>query len=486
MPLLKIQTRDTAFVVSTRKAFNFSRFYRTRTRPLHQHHRDSYNYTYLLEHCKTNKSIKKLHAQIIVGGFEQNPFTATKLVGKYMECECDDSSVGVARKVFDNLPQRDVFCWNVIIQGYANWGPCLEAIDMYSRMRLGGLSANCYTYSFVLKACGLLGDRNKGQIVHGHAVKSGFELDLYVGNALVAFYSKCKDVETSRKVFDEMPKRDLISWNSIISGYNSNGYVDEALQVFRAMLRDQYFPNQTTLISTLPACVKKSAIQVGFWIHSYILKLGMEVDASLGNGLISMYANCGQVSIAKEVFLQIKDKNLDIWSAIIRCCGMHGHASEALQMFSEFLESGLELDGVMILCLLLACSHAGMVTEGCRVFEKMELYGVEKNEKHYACMVDLFGRAGFIEQAVEFVKTMPLQPGKDVYGALLGACRIHNEMEIAEETAKKLLALDPENSMGYLSLAHMYEDAGQWEEAARLRKELREKKIRKLTGTSSI
>ncbi|XP_062102596.1 pentatricopeptide repeat-containing protein CRR2, chloroplastic-like [Humulus lupulus] len=450
--------------------------------------RDSHYFTFSLEHCKNTKSIKIMHAHIIVCGHNQNPFTASKLAGKYIEHSSNDSIMDDARKVFDSLLKRDVFLWNVVIQGYAKKGPFVEAIDMYCRMRRSGILPNNYTYPYVLKACGAMKDWKNGQVVHGHAVLSGLHSDLFVGNALVAFYSKCQEVEVSRKVFDGIAQKDIISWNSLISGYAANGYVDEALMAFCTLLRDRTTCslNHSTLVSTLPACVQASAIQVGLWIHSYIIKTGMEVDVTLSSGLISMYANCGQVSIAREVFVQTRDKSLEVWSAMIRCYGMHGHADEAVQMFSQFLDFGLYPDGVMFLCLLCACSHAGMVEKGCQIFEKMEEYGVVKSQKHYACMVDLFGRAGFIDQAIEFIRNMPLQPGKDVYGALLGACRMQNDTKLAEELAKRLLVVDPDNAQQYITMASLYEEKGRWEEAARLREELREKNIRKLTGTSLI
>ncbi|XP_057969572.1 pentatricopeptide repeat-containing protein At3g12770-like [Malania oleifera] len=448
--------------------------------------RDSYDYTHLLQQCRTAKSIKKLHAQIITGGFEQNPFLATKLVGKY--AEHGGSNMEDARKVFDFLHERDDFLWNTMIQGYANSGPFVEALNVYDEMRSSGVSANRYTYPNVLKSCGAMKDGKKGRIVHGHVVKSGFEYDLFVGNALVSFYAKSQDIGTSRKVFDEMPQRDLVSWNSMISGYTINGYVEEALVLFHALLQNKSIPapDNATLVGVLPACAQAAAIQEGMWIHSYTIKSGMEIDAALGSGLISMYANCGRFSSAQDVFNRVCDKNIVVWNAMIRCYGMHGRAEEALELFSQLVESGLRPDGVIFSCLLSTCSHAGMVAKGWELFKRMPDYGVERNDQHYACMVDLLGRTGFLDEAVEFMKTMPKQAGKDAYGALLGACRIHNRLELAEEIAEKLFVLDPDNAGRYIILAKMYEDVGQWEDAARVRKVLREKNIRKPLGCSSI
>ncbi|KAL6283084.1 hypothetical protein ACE6H2_014013 [Prunus campanulata] len=490
--LLKTQMNGLArqaelLLVSWREPFRLLGFFiggvRTYMTP---HYRDSCHYTYLLQHCRSTKSIKKLHAQIIIGGFEQNPFVVAKLVGKYVECS--EPSMETARKVFDRLLERDVFVWNMVIQGYANVGPFVEALKMYDRMRLSGVPANQYTYPFVLKACGAMKDGKHGLIVHGHVVKCGLHSDLFVGNALIALYSKCEEIEISRRVFDEIPWKDSVSWNSMISGYTANGYPHEALKLFRAMLQDHAtsLPDHATLVSILPACVQASAIEVGFWIHSYTIKSSVEVDAALGSALISMYASCGRVTIARVIFDQISQKNVVLWSAMMRCYGMHGHADEALQMFSQFVESGLHPDGVVFLCLLSTCSHSGMVTKGLELFEEMGDYGVEKNEKHYACVVDLLGRAGLLDQAVKLIESIPMQAGKDAYGALLGACRIHNNIELAEEAAEKLFVLDPENAGRYILLASMYEDACRWEDAARVRKLLRDKNVKKPTGSSSI
>ncbi|KAI4314708.1 hypothetical protein L6164_027588 [Bauhinia variegata] len=449
-------------------------------------HRNSYYYTDLLQLCKSTNSVKKVHAQIVIGGYEQNQFLAAKLVDKYAE-SCG-SNLEDARKVFDNLSDRDVFCWNVVIKSYANIGPFLEALNVYDEMRSNGITPNHYTYPFVLKACGSERAYKKGQAIHGHVVKSRLNLDLYVGNALVTFYAKCQEVDMSRNIFDEIPRKDIVSWNSMISGYTTNGRVDAAILMFYAMLRDNFIgaPDSTTLVTILPAFAQVADIQAGFWLHSYIVKSGMKLDAALGSGLISLYSNCGYISIARAIFDQISDRNIIVWNAIIRCYGMHGHAREALRMFLQLTEVGLHPDGVIFLCLLSACSHAGMVEDGWNLFQTMEVYGVEKREEHYACMVDLLGRAGCLDKAVEVIKNMPIQPGKNVYGALLGACRIHNNIELAEIAAEKLFVLDPENAGRYVILAQMYEDAGRWKDAARVRKALKENEIRKPIGYSSV
>lgn len=449
------------------------------------HVRDSYDYTHLLRQCRTARSLKPIHAQIIIGGYGQNPFVATKLVGKYTEWAT--SSMEDARKVFAKLPERDVFLWNMVIQGYSKYGPFEEALSSFDQMQAAAVAANRYTFPFVLKACGGIQQINKGQVIHGQILKSGFDSDLFVCNALVAFYGKCQAVGSSRRVFDAMSQKDIVSWNSMISAFVANGLSCEALDLFHILLDDRTIsPDNATLVAILPACAHESAIREGLWIHSYVVKSCMELDAALGSGLITMYANSGRLKSAKLIFDQVSNKNIVVWNTMIRAYGTHGHADEALKLFAQLLGTGLHPDGLIFLCLLSACSHAGMVSAGSEIFKKMEEYGVERTHEHYACMIDLYSRAGLIDKAIGFINTMPVNAGKDAYGALLGACRIHGNIEVAEAAAEKLFDLDPENAGRYLILVKIYEDAGRYEDAARLRKALREKNIRRPVGYSAI
>ncbi|KAG5062152.1 hypothetical protein GLYMA_02G043900v4 [Glycine max] len=447
-------------------------------------HKDSFYYTELLNLCKTTDNVKKAHAQVVVRGHEQDPFIAARLIDKYSHF----SNLDHARKVFDNLSEPDVFCCNVVIKVYANADPFGEALKVYDAMRWRGITPNYYTYPFVLKACGAEGASKKGRVIHGHAVKCGMDLDLFVGNALVAFYAKCQDVEVSRKVFDEIPHRDIVSWNSMISGYTVNGYVDDAILLFYDMLRDESVggPDHATFVTVLPAFAQAADIHAGYWIHCYIVKTRMGLDSAVGTGLISLYSNCGYVRMARAIFDRISDRSVIVWSAIIRCYGTHGLAQEALALFRQLVGAGLRPDGVVFLCLLSACSHAGLLEQGWHLFNAMETYGVAKSEAHYACIVDLLGRAGDLEKAVEFIQSMPIQPGKNIYGALLGACRIHKNMELAELAAEKLFVLDPDNAGRYVILAQMYEDAERWQDAARVRKVVKDKEIKKPIGYSSV
>lgn len=374
-----------------------------------------------------------------------------------------------------------------MVRCYANAGPQVEAIRLYSRMLLDAVEPNAYTYPFVLKACGVIADERIGRAIHRHIVANGLESNVFVSNALVAFYAKSSEVEDSRKLFDGITVKDLVSWNSVIAGYAQNDRFREAIEVFRRMLRDySMMPDRVTLLAVLPACAALAAVREGIWVHSYAIVKGLGLDAALACGLIGMYSNCGRLETAQMLFNRIGERNLVLCNSMIHAYGTHGRASEALQIFSDMLETGIKPDGICFLCLLSACSHGGLVDKGFEIFEMMDKYGVEKRPVHYACIVDMLGRAGQLNRAFEYIKEMPMEPDRDVWGALLGSCRIWTDVVLAEEAAKRLFILDPENAGRYALLANIYEDVGRAEDAARVRKLMREKGVRKPLGCSMV
>ncbi|KAL5702412.1 hypothetical protein ACHQM5_027634 [Ranunculus cassubicifolius] len=448
--------------------------------------KDSYEYTRLLQRCMSIKTLKEIHSQIISSGYIQNQFLAAKLVSQYVEYSA--SNMDDARRVFDCVLERDILLWNVIIRGYVNKGPLSEALSIFEQMQWNGVCANKYTYPYVLKACAVMGVKVKGQLIHSHLVKAGLEFDLFVGNALVTFYAKCHEIEISQKVFDEMLVKDIVSWNSMIAAYAQNGCPNEALKLFHQMLQDVTHcgPDHATFVSLLPACAQEAALKEGMWIHCYVVKSGMILNVALTSGLIAMYGNCGRFGVSWDLFSRSQEKNIAVWNAMIRCYGMNGLTNDALELFYKMIDSGIQPDGISFISVLSACGHGGLIDKGWELFGNMRDYGVERWEEHYACMIDLLGRAGQLDEALTLFKSMPMERGKSVYGALLGVCRLHNNLQLAEEVAERLFILDPQNAGRYILLAKMYEDAGKLTDAARLRKTMKEKHVKKPLGSSVI
>ncbi|CAL5082629.1 unnamed protein product [Urochloa decumbens] len=440
--------------------------------------RYSSDYVSLLQSHPDARRLTQIHSRVVTSGLERDRFVAAGLVARY--AALGRAGVAAARQVFDRAPHRDAFLWNVMLQAYAQAGPPSherEAIALFARMRAGAPAPafpNRYTYTFAVKECAATAsndDADAGRAVHALAVGAGVDHDVFVCNALVAFYAGHGDVAAARKVFDGVPAKDVVSWNSMIAGYAQNGHSDKAVALLRSMPRRDATcrPDLVTLVAVLPACA-----------NAFL------VDDALASGLIAMYAACGQIDTARAIFDHARCRSPAVYSAMIQAYGSHGHGVEALNLFRLMLASGITPDGVCFVTVLSACAHGGLVDDGIRVFDTMGDHGVEKRQVHYACVVDLLGRAGQLTRALGVIESMPFEPGKDVWGALLSACRMHVDMELAKCAAERLLVLDPGNAGRCAALAQMYDNAGRWADASRVRRLMRDRGMNKPLASSIV
>uniref|UniRef100_A0A0V0I100 Putative pentatricopeptide repeat-containing protein-like n=1 Tax=Solanum chacoense TaxID=4108 RepID=A0A0V0I100_SOLCH len=250
-------------------------------------------------------------------------------------------------------------------------------------------------------------------------------------------------MKLARRLFDESPKKSLASWNAMISGYAQNGLTEMAISLFREMQKLDIHPNPVTITSILSACAQLGTLSMGKWVHDLIKKEKFESNIYVLTALVDMYAKCGNIEEARQVFDSITEKNVVTWNAMISAYGLHGCGREALVLFDQMLHSGVSPTGVTFLCALYACSHAGLVEEGQKIFHSMSHdHDTEPLPEHYACMVDLLGRAGKLENALEFIYEMPLEPGPAEWGALLGACMVHKNIDLARLASDKLFTMD--------------------------------------------
>eukprot|EP01018_Ginkgo_biloba_P029482 Gb_12585 [translate_table: standard] len=437
----------------------------------------------LLEACTNIKQCHQVHAHMFTTGLDENIFLQTKLVAMYAMC----GSMDHARLHFNKISKRDVFLWNVLVRGYAMNGPCEEALVLYYQMKMEGILPNKFTFPFVLKACAGLSSLQEGTEIHNDIVKFGFGSDIFVGNSLVAMYAKCGNIEIARQVFDKMFKRNVVSWSALIAGYVHMGHSREALTLFNEMHLHGIKPNLVATVSVLPACSHISALQQGKQIHGHIIKCGFWSNVIVGNALVDMYAKCGSVDIARHVFDKLSERNVISWSTMIDGYGMHGHGEDALALFSDMQQKGMKPDDITFVSVLTACSHAGLVDEGWRYFHCMSRdYSITPRMRHYACMVDLLGRSGLLDEAYDFIKKMPLEPNAVVWGALLGACRIHRNVVLGEHVAERLFDLEPENVGCYVLLSNIYAEAGRWDAAAKVRTMMKDRGLKKIPGCSFI
>lgn len=453
--------------------------------------RDSYGYVSLLRsHSGDPRRLSESHSRAVVAGLDRDRFVAAGLVARY--AALGRAGLDSARQVFDRVPHRDAFLWNVMLQAYAHdAGLTHEALALFARMRACPLTPalNRHTYTFLVTACAGAAGHDAGRAVHALAVRAGLDADVFVGNALVAFYAKHGHVAAARKAFDGVAEKDVVTWNSMIAGYAGNGRPDQAVALLRSMRRHGAAcrPDHVTFVAALPSCAASACLREGLWAHSYLVKNAIAVDAALATGLVAMYAACGRLDTARAVFDRVvADRSQAVYSAMIQAYGSHGHGVAALDVFRVMLANGLAPDGVCFVAVLSACARGGLVDDGLRVFDMMDARGVEKRQVHYACVVDLLGRAGQLSRALGVIEAMPFEPGKDVWGALLGACRLHDHMDLAEVSAQRLLVIDPGNAGRYAALAQMYEDAGRWDDSAMVRRLMRDRGVNKPLGSSIV
>ncbi|KAL0916199.1 hypothetical protein M5K25_013691 [Dendrobium thyrsiflorum] len=375
-----------------------------------------------------------------------------------------------------------VVCFNSIISGHAF--PSNEPLFFFNRMRHYDLPFN----SITLLALIPVSPPASISSLHALTVCSGFNFDPAVTNCIITAYAKTGDIDLARQVFDEMPTpRELISWNALISGCSQNGLGYRVLDLFDEMERSgEAEPDPVTIVGVLSSCANLGAHAFGLKVERYIEKIqSFSSNTFLKNALINMHARCGDLARASKIFDGMPDKSLVSWTAIISGFGIHGHGEVALNLFDRMLSEGLRPDGVLMVSVLSACSHSGLTKVGMQYFSNMKsVYGVRPRPEHYACMVDLLGRAGQLKKAVELISSMPMEPDGAVWGSLLSACKIHKNTEFGEMAFQHVVELEPDNVGYYVLMSNIYLDSGRLDGVARIRAMMKSIGLRKDPGFS--
>ncbi|KDP21001.1 hypothetical protein JCGZ_21472 [Jatropha curcas] len=426
---------------------------------------------------------RQLHSRLIKMDIGSDSFVGAGLIDMYSKCDL----MAEARLVFKLMPEKDLIAWNTVISGYSQNGEDIEAASLFPLMYQWGVGFNQTTLSTVLKSVACLQDNQFCSQIHALSVKSGFESDSYVANSLIDTYGKCGYTEGATRVFKESPVVDLVAFTSMITAYSQDGQGEEALKLYLEMQDRKIKPDSFLCSSLLNACANLSAYEQGKQVHVHVLKFGFISDIFAGNSLVNMYAKCGSIDDADLAFSEIPERGIVSWSAMIGGLAQHGHAKEALQLFNQMLKDGVRPNHITLVSVLCACNHAGLVAEAQQYFKSMEtLFGFEPMQEHYACMIDLLGRAGKLDEAMELVNIMPFQANASVWGALLGAARIHKNVELGEQAAEMLFALQPEKSGTHVLLANIYAAAGMWSDVAKVRRLMKDSSLKKEPGMSWI
>eukprot|EP01018_Ginkgo_biloba_P018552 Gb_27282 [translate_table: standard] len=509
---------------------------------------NEFTLTSVLSGCASLESLlqgTQVHANIIKTGFESIVSVGNALINMYGKCGTMDH----AHQVLDEMPERDVVSWTSMIAGYALNKHGIKALKLFAHMLGTGTKPSQSNFTCVLSTCTDLRALEYGKQVQTHIIKTGYMSNANVGSVLVNMYAKCGNIDEAghffnkmsernvdfwnamivgyshygridkaqqlfdempernvdswnvmivgyaqngrpgdaRFLFDKMPEQNVISWTAIIAGYTQNGNNEEALQLFSHMQQACMKPNHSTFAIILSACASLATLEQGKQFHAYIVKMGFDSDVFVRSALVDMYAKCGCLDGARQTFDKISKPDMVSWTAIIAGYAQHGHGREALQLFEQMQLAGSSPNHITFVGVLSACSHAGLVDEAWHyLFSMSRDHAIVPRAEHYACMVDLLGRSGHLDEAEKLISEMPYEPNAVVWKALLGACRIHGNIDVGKRAAEHLFDLEPQNAAAYVLLSNIYAAAGKWDDAAKMRIMMRDRDVKKNPGCSWI
>ncbi|XP_022727017.1 pentatricopeptide repeat-containing protein At2g21090 [Durio zibethinus] len=504
----------------------------------------------LLQQCAKTKSLKDgkfLHLHLKLTGLKKpNTFLSNHLINMYSNCGdyigarkvfdkmgarnlysfnnmlSGYAKLGMikpARKLFDQMPERDVVSWNTMVIAYAQSGFFEEALRFYKKLRDLCIGYNEFSFAGVLTVCVKLRELQLTRQVHGQVFVSGFLSNVVISSSIVDGYVKCGmvgearrlfddmkvrdvlawttlvsghaqwgDMESANDLFDKMPEKNPVSWTALISGYARNGMGNKALELFTRMMLCRVRPDQFTFSSCLCACASVASLTHGKQIHAYLIRTNFRPNMIVISSLIDMYSKCGSLKFGKRIFYLTNNKQDPVlWNTMISALAQHGHGEEAVKMFDDMVKQGVKPDRTTFVVIVNACSHSGLVQEGLRFFECISSdHGIIPDQQHYACLIDLLGRAGFFDQLMNHLEKMPCKPDSRVWNALLGVSRIHGNIELGRRAAEQLIELEPQSSAAYVLLSSIYGTLGKWESVEKVRHLMHKRQVRKEVALSWI
>lgn len=406
---------------------------------------------------------------------EKDVVARTNMIGGY----CQEGRLVEARRLFDEMPRRNVVSWTMMITGYVQ----NQQVDIARKLFEVMPEKNEVSWTAMLR-----GYTNCGRFDEALELFDAMPIKPVVAcNAMILGFGQNGEVPKARQVFDQMREKDEGTWSAMIKVYERKGFELETLEFFRMMQREGIRPNFPSLISVLSVCASLANLDHGREIHAQLVRSQFDLDVYVASVLLTMYIKCGNLVKAKQVFDRFAIKDVVMWNSIITGYAQHGLGEEALRVFHDMHFSGIMPDDITFVGVLSACSYTGNVKKGLEIFNSMETkYQVEQKIEHYACMVDLLGRAGKLNEAMDLIEKMPMEADAIIWGALLGACRTHMKLDLAEVAAKKLLQLEPKNAGPYILLSNIYASQGRWGDVAELRRNMRDRSVSKYPGCSWI
>ncbi|KAL1352406.1 hypothetical protein HN51_016414 [Arachis hypogaea] len=427
---------------------------------------------------------RSIHGYVKRRGYDTKLCLTNALLNLYGKT----GSIKSAYNLFRKMPDKDIISWTSMVACYTDNGAETKSLDLFNQMIDNRVEPNRVTIVSVLRSCTNMSNLEEGMKIHKLAIDNGLELDMAVSTALMDMYMKCFKPESAISLFNRMPKKDVVSWAVLFSGYAEIGMAHKSMGIFRNMLSSGTRPDAIALVKILAASSDLGILQQAVCLHGFLTKCGFDDNIFVGASLIEMYAKCSSIDNTYKVFKQMTHKDVVVWSSIIAAYGFHGQGEAALKLFSEMLDSSnAKPNYVTFLSILFACSHAGLIKEGIKIFDTMvNEYQLKPNSEHYAIMVDLLGRVGELDKGLEIINRMPMQAGANVWGALLGACRIHQNINMGELAAQNLFSVNPNHAGYYVLLSNIYCGDKDWHNAENIRKLVKENRLKKIVGRSMV
>ena len=487
----------------------------------------------VLKSCSSNVNDsrigKGIHGWILRNGVDLDAVLNNSILDYYVKCRC----FGYAEKWFGLMAEKDTVSWNIMMSSYlqigdmqksvdlfrqlpgkdaASWNTMIDglmrngcervALELLHKMVAAGPAFNKLTFSIALVLASSLSVLGLGKQIHTQVLKVGVLDDGFVRNSLIDMYCKCGEMEKASVIFKHLPREssmmnfeescddavvESVSWSSMVSGYVQNGGFEDALKTFSSMICSQVEVDKFTLTSVVSACASAGVLELGRQVHGYIQKIGHGLDVFLGSSIIDMYVKCGSLNDAWLIFNQAKDRNVVLWTSMISGCALHGQGREAVRLFELMINEGITPNEVSFVGVLTACSHAGLLEEGCKYFRLMrEVYGIRPGAEHFTCMVDLYGRAGCLNEIKEFIHNNAISKLSPVWRSFLSSCRVHKNIEMGIWVCKKLLELEPFDAGPYILFSSICATEQRWEEAAKIRSLMQQRGVKKNPSQSWI
>ncbi|XP_010258195.1 PREDICTED: putative pentatricopeptide repeat-containing protein At1g69350, mitochondrial [Nelumbo nucifera] len=424
-----------------------------------------------------------VHGFVIKRGIDPDfHLVGPAVIDMYASC----GKTGYCQKVFDAIQDKDIVSWNALIAVYVQKGLPKEALRLFVELRMQGLFPDSFTLASSISACAGIGCSQLGSQMHGQIVKTGFESNEYVQNSLIDMFSKCGFVDTAYRIFSRIQWKSIITWNSMIGGFAQSGFSIEAIGLFDVMLSTGLKMDKVTFLSAIQAFSHLGYLEKGKWIHHKLIVCGLHKDSYVNTALMDMYSKCGDLQIARKIFNSMLERSVVSWSVMIGGYGMHGNIDSAISLFCQMIGSGIKPNEITFMNILSACSHAGRMEEGKFYFNLMKDFGIVPSLGHFTCMVDLLSRAGDLDRAYRFIRSMPVPANASIWGALLNGCRVHKRMDMIKSIERNILSIETDNSGYYALLSNVYAEGGKWDDFGKVRSTMKDKGVKKVPGYSMI